>query len=126
MDETQSNQQQTFKDKIIINSDSRTKAIFDMYILFLVGYSCVTSVYSVAFQIDDSKIGTFTHSFDLIVEGFFWLDLVLNFIQSYKNPETYENVVDLKDIAKQYIRGWFFIDFVSVFPFEYIFTGLGK
>ena len=80
MDETQSNQQQTFKDKIIINSDSRTKAIFDMYILFLVGYSCVTSVYSVAFQIDDSKIGTFTHSFDLIVEGFFWLDLVLNFI----------------------------------------------
>jgi hypothetical protein len=117
----------SFKDKIIISSESRPKAVFDMFVLFLVGYSCVTSVYSVAFQIDDSNTNNFAKTFDLIVEGFFWLDLCLNFIQSFKNQETYENVTDLKEIAKQYVlKGWFFIDFVSVFPFEYIFTGLGK
>ena len=55
------------------------------------------------------------------------MDLIFNFIQSFKHPETYENVIELKEIARNYVvRGWFFIDFVSVFPFEYIFTGLGK
>ena len=65
----------SFKDKIIISSESRPKAVFDMFVLFLVGYSCVTSVYSVAFQIDDSNTNNFAKTFDLIVEGFFWLDL---------------------------------------------------
>jgi len=36
--------------KIIINPDNKIKAIFDIFILFLVGYSCVTTVYKVAFQ----------------------------------------------------------------------------
>ena len=31
-----------------------------------------------------------------------------------------------REIAVNYFKGWFLIDFVSVFPFEYIFTGLGK
>ena len=56
--------------------------------------------------------------FDMIVEAFFWMDLALNFLQSYKHPETYETVMELKSIAKNYVlHGWFFIDFVSVFPF---------
>lgn len=57
-----------------------------------------------------------------MVEFFFWLDLVLNFIQSFKHPEHLEVVTDLKEIAKNYVfKGWFVIDFVSVFPFEHIF-----
>jgi hypothetical protein len=50
----------------------------------------------------------------------------LNFIQSYKHPETYENVNDLKRIAKNYVfKGWFFIDFVSTFPWG-VFVAGGK
>ena len=37
---------------------------------------------------------------DFVVEGFFWLDLVLNFFQEYKDPETYENVRSHKKIGK--------------------------
>lgn len=48
----------------------------------------------------------------------------MNFIQSYKHPETYENVNDLKRIAKNYVfKGWFFIDFVSTFPWGFLFVG---
>lgn len=56
--------------------------------------------------------------FDIVVDCIFGLDILLNFVQSYKHPETYENITDLKSIAKNYtLKGWFVIDFLSTFPF---------
>ena len=104
------------KERIIISANSRWKAIFDMMILLLVGYSCITSMYYAAFSTTDDPIIILI---DQIVEFFFWLDLALNFLQSYKHPETYEIIKDLKTIAQNYVfHGWFFIDFISVFPFQ--------
>lgn len=51
---------------------------------------------------------------------------MLNFIHAIKNPETYEDIKDIREIAKNYLRGWFSIDFVSVFPFQFLFPGTGK
>ena len=51
--------------------------MFDVFILFLVGYSCITSMLWVAFTTTNDK---YLDAFDLFVEGMFWLDLVLNFI----------------------------------------------
>lgn len=57
--------------------------------------------------------------FDTAVDCIFGVDIVLNFVQSYRHPETYENITDLKQIAKNYtFKGWFVIDFVSTFPFS--------
>ena len=62
----------------------------------------------------------------MIVEGFFWVDLALNFVQSFKHPETYEMVTDLKQIAQNYVmHGWFFVDFISVFPFQIFLSETG-
>jgi hypothetical protein len=56
---------------------------------------------------------------DKVVEFMFWLDLFLNFIQSFKHPESLVIVTDIKLIAKNYVfKGWFCVDFVSVFPFS--------
>ena len=35
--------------KLIISSDNKYKQIFDVFVLLLVGYSCVASMYQVAF-----------------------------------------------------------------------------
>lgn len=60
--------------------------------------------------------------FDEFVEATFICDLFLNFIQSYINTETLEEHRNLKDIARNYVwHGWFFVDFVSVFPFNLFF-----
>jgi hypothetical protein len=65
--------------------------------------------------------GDFTFYFDMFVEYTFILDLFMNFIQSYINTETLQEHTGLKDIARNYIfNGWFFVDFVSVFPFDAI------
>ena len=107
-------------DRLIIPENSQLKAIFDVWILLLVGYSCFTSVFYVAF---DSPSNLGQQVFDFIVEGFFWLDFTLNFFCEYKDPETYANIRDLKLIAKRYVfRGSFFVDFISVFPFNTLFS----
>jgi len=85
--------QKQCKDKIIISSTSKWKAIFDVFILLLVGYSCITSMLYVAFTTSNDR---FLEIFENFVETMFWIDLILNFIQSFKHPETLEIVTDLK------------------------------
>jgi hypothetical protein len=40
----------SWKDKLIISEGNKYKAVFDVFVLFLVGYSCVTSVYYASFN----------------------------------------------------------------------------
>lgn len=84
-------------------------------ILILVGYSCISSLFYVAFDRPENQIHIY---FDWIVEANFYLDLFLNFITEYIDPVSRKGVRDLKDIAIHYITGWFIIDFLSVFPFD--------
>ena len=117
-------EQKTWKEKIIIPSESKKKAIFDMFIMGLVLYSCVNSMFYASFSQPAITDGyDFQFYFDLMVELFFWLDLCLNFLQSYPHPEFLYDILEFKEIAKNYVfKGWFFVDFVSVFPFELFFT----
>ena len=87
------------------------------------GYSCVKTLYFVSFDCKDAiNLWTFQDYFNEFVEYTFILDLLLNFIQSYINPETLQEHRGLKEIARNYMfNGWFFVDFVSVFPFEAFF-----
>ena len=106
-----------FKERIIISSESKYKNIFEVVILLLVGYSCVTSMLYTAFAPPTDQV---IIVFDEIIEYLFMLDLAVNFITGYKDTETYTEVKDLKKIARKYIfKGWFFVDFISVFPFKW-------
>lgn len=114
-EEEESQKNRTFFDKLIISESSKWKAIFDILMLILVGYSCITSIFYVAFNAPSNIVHI---TFDWSVEVCFFSDLVFNFFQEYKDPETYENIRSHKQIAMKYIfKGWFIIDFVSVFPF---------
>jgi hypothetical protein len=86
---------QSFAEKIIISSENKYKAIFDILVLIFVGYSCVTTLYVVAFN-PDIIHGTWSDHFDEFVESVFILDLFLNFIQGYINLETLEEYRGLK------------------------------
>lgn len=122
-EDNQQKNQETCKERIIIAYDNKNKAIFDVVILFFVLYSCVTSTFYVAYaQIDNA----FLSFFDEFIEILFWCDLALNFLHSYRDPDTFKAVTDLKAIAQNYVfRGWFFIDFISVFPFKNLLQGGG-
>ena len=49
-------QKKTCKERIIIETNNKGKAIFDVFILLLVGYSCVTSMLYVAFTPTNNEI----------------------------------------------------------------------
>lgn len=80
-------------------------------------------MFAVAFLADSEK-GLALFIIDWMVEGFFYIDIVLNFMHARR---TEQNIVtrDLKGIAKIYMFSWFSIDFVSVFPFQIFFSSSG-
>ena len=71
------NEKMPIKERIIISANSKWKAIFDVLILLLVGYSCVMSMFYAAFSTIDDHIIIII---DQVVEGFFWMDFILNFL----------------------------------------------
>jgi len=53
---------------------------------------------------------------DRVIDGFFFLDVMVNFRTTYldQKKETYER--DGKKIALHYIKGRFFVDIIASFP----------
>ena len=106
-------------EKMIIRKESTWKSIFDIFILFCVGYSCITAIYNVAFS---PKLNNFFQAANIMIELFFWIDIVLNFFHAYYDNVKQVEVTSFRLIAKNYLSKWFFIDFIAVFPFNLFFT----
>ena len=99
----------------IIHPDNISKLIFDIigFILIIIQY--ITVPFSVAFDFED-KILTYYNYFSDI---FFLFDLFLNFNCGFYNQGNL--VMNRKQIVKCYLKGWFFFDFISSFPYSFIF-----
>ena len=67
-------------------------------------------------EIQDDKIYSYM---DLIFDAFFSLDILINFISSYYDEKN-QLVFTLKDIVLNYLKTYFFLDFISCFPIEMI------
>ena len=53
-----------------------------------------------------------------VIEFFFFVDFVLNWFQSYRDPKTQEPACCFKKIAMNYLKNRFVIDFISIIPFS--------
>ena len=65
-------------------------------------------------EIQDDKIYSYM---DLIFDAFFSLDILINFISSYYDEKN-QLVFNLRTIMLNYFKGWFLIDFLTIFPYE--------
>lgn len=61
---------------------------------------------------------------DYVVDGFFAIDILLNFCTGLEMNDKHINY-DKLSIFKDYMKGWFWIDIISVFPWE-AFLGNGE
>lgn len=104
-----------FFHQYIIHPDTKWKSFFDVWILILVGYSCIINMYITAFSAEKSDTDTIIF---WIVEVFFYFDFTFSWFMGFRDPETTELVWAFKEIAKNYLKGWFTIDFISIFPFQ--------
>ena len=54
-----------------------------------------------------------------VVDGFFLLDIFVNFLTTYPESETEEIVTNHRKIAIHYLKTWFTVDFIAVIPFDW-------
>ena len=67
----------------------------------------------------DTKIDTLFW-INRAVDGLFVKDIVLNFFVAIYDPEDGQLVFHHPTVVRSYLKGWFPIDVVSVFPFDLI------
>ena len=76
--------------------------------------TCVMTPYNIAFNADDDFK---TQIMNGVIDILFFLDMLVIF-----NTATYDQnmrfITDRKKIAKQYLKGWFTVDLLSIIPFD--------
>ena len=105
-----------------IEVNSKWKMIFDFIVILSTLIYCMKIIYQLCFLgFDTNYIDTLEDQiFDVTILVLNGIYIVLNFFHSYFDKSTGEVVTHTKTIAKHYLKGWFFIDFISSFPFELI------
>jgi hypothetical protein len=96
------------------------RRMWDGFAIMLIIYNAFFIPYNLAFI----TVSTGTPPFDRAVDCFFGLDIILNFCTGYQQSATTGGAVIMvpTKIAKNYIKSWFVVDFVSTFPFDLIFS----
>ncbi|XP_010049063.2 potassium channel KAT3 [Eucalyptus grandis] len=110
--------------KYVIAPYDRRYRLWQTFLVILVVYSAWASPFELAFR----KVATGPLLYvDLIVDGFFALDIILTFFVAYLDKSTYLLVDDHTKIAIRYVTAIYFpLDVASTMPFQVvyrIFTG---
>ena len=79
-------------------------------------YTAIYVPFKVAFLPNDIEL-PFLDWVDTIIDYIFVIDLFVNFFSAYEKSS---DVVEYRcsRIVANYLKGWFFIDFIACFPFE--------
>ena len=101
--------------KCIIHHGSTFKVIWDLWVLLLLLIVSMIVPVRLAFvEQDDASWFAFYTFADI----FFLLDLVLTFFTSVHDEKKVYEITDKKIIAHKYLKGWFWVDLVSILPFD--------
>jgi hypothetical protein len=103
-------------DSFLVHPNDRRKVRWDLWLAFLIIYSIITVPFRIGFNAEATGIWL---AIDIMVDIFFFLDMIVSFRTSFCNTAG-DYTWDPKIIAKNYLRGWFTIDFVSTFPIDQV------
>lgn len=100
--------------RCLINLDGRFKAVWDYIMLLFILYISLSAPFKVAFVEDYSYY--YWDMFDYFIDGILLMDMIITFFTPiYKNHSLIRNH---KEIAKDYLSLWFWLDLISVIPFD--------
>jgi hypothetical protein len=105
----------------IIRSNGRFRLRWDLFIIVLVLYNCISIPLEIAFTATSEKTGIIVTG--ALIDFAFAVDIVLNFLTTYINSKTGKEIIQVKLIAKNYVYHWrFWVDLLSTIPFEVIYN----
>ena len=70
----------TCKDKMFLHPDGSFLGVFDIILLFIIGYSCITSAYYITFHMTENYILLRIEDITYIA---FACDIILNFLRVF-------------------------------------------
>ncbi|XP_074603485.1 hyperpolarization activated cyclic nucleotide gated potassium channel Ih isoform X2 [Brevipalpus obovatus] len=104
----------------IIHPCSNFRFYWDLCMLLLLVANLIVLPVAISFFNDD--LSTRWIAFNCLSDTIFILDIIVNFRTGIMNPDLPEQVIlDPQEIARQYMRSWFFLDLISSIPLDYIF-----
>ena len=101
----------------VILPDDPFKSFWDMFINLILLFVCFVTPYRIAL-IEDNDLGWTI--VDYLINIAFTVDMILTFFMAYYDYE-YILIDTKREIAWNYLKTWFSIDFISVFPFDLVF-----
>lgn len=99
----------------VLHAKSAIKNGFDLFIGLLITYSVMMIPWRIGFDIAPSRPG---QVFDVFIDLCFAIDIGVQFNASFFVKDRL--ISDRTQIAIKYITGWFWVDFISTFPFDRI------
>lgn len=104
--------------RCIIMQSNRYKIIWDLSVLFLLLVVSIVVPIRLAFS-EGETLGWFI--FYVVTDTIFFIDIILTFFTSVSDEQRVYEITERSQIAKRYLRGWFWIDVLSILPLDYIF-----
>lgn len=111
---------------LIYPENNRFKAWWDLFMTLILLTTCILTPYSVSFSgLNVNNISSSIKFIEYSIDILFLLDIIIIF-NTVIYDEDYVLVENRKDIANNYLRGWFFIDFLAILPLDFIMAASSK
>jgi hypothetical protein len=108
---------ESYKDWVIY-PENRQKGAWDLFMTFVLIFTCVMTPLSIAFN-DIDKTEPESNTLDYIIDLLFGIDIIVIFNTAYYNDDN--EIIDCrKQIACSYLKGWFIIDLLAIIPFDQV------
>jgi hypothetical protein len=105
--------------RIVIHPESIPRLTWDIVILSLIVYEAITVPYFICFN------DQYTYELNImefVINLMFIVDIVANFNTGYYEKGTL--ITQHKLIAIDYIKFWFWVDFLATFPYDWLIQGV--
>lgn len=99
---------------LLILPNSHFKIAWNLIIVILLIYTATFVPYRVAFLGNDTDL---IATLDILTDALFGIDIAVNFLSAYEKNDRSIEMNPIR-IFLNYIKGWFFLDFLAVFPFS--------
>ncbi|XP_072179519.1 potassium/sodium hyperpolarization-activated cyclic nucleotide-gated channel 4-like isoform X1 [Diadema setosum] len=106
----------------VIHPFSNFRWYWDLFMVFLLLVTLILLPVNVAFFSDE--ITRYWVIINCVSDSLFMVDITLNFFTGIVLNAEDTVILDRQKIVFRYLRGWFFLDFISSFPFDYIYLFL--
>ena len=102
----------------IINPETKAFFIYDIILTFSVFYTLIYTPFELAdsFCLCNIFKNNINNFINIFIDILFFLDLIINFFLQFYTKEEEKLVKNNKKIIKNYIFGWFLLDFFSCIP----------